>query len=257
MLPTIRIINNINFLHSNKLTINGSIHLWLINVNDCNNYYQYFSALLSSEEKERALKYPRERDKRLFIVCRGGLRWILSSYPSEEPNKVKLSANHYGKPSLISSAKETQISFNVSHSRAYIICAFILRGHIGVDMEYVYDFLEMDYISRLYFTQQELAEMINAPQCDKARSFFRACVRSVRGRETGVIFVDATVRLLPLTRNAGRKCREIWPISASHTGSYDMDTERSYLESPRGRLERPPNPCAYIGFGSVPDNEHR
>jgi len=71
------------------------------------------SALLSTDERDRAERFVFDRDRRHFVVCRGALRVALGAYLQCDPMSVRFQYGPYGKPSL---ASESDVVFNVSHA---------------------------------------------------------------------------------------------------------------------------------------------
>ena len=109
--------------------------------------------LLTDAEQERASKFIKTEDGDRFILCRGLLRWILADYLGEAPSALHFEHNENGKPFL----KDSEISFNVSHSRDRLLIAVTAGRTVGVDIEFRRDGLPMESIAKRWFAPEELA----------------------------------------------------------------------------------------------------
>jgi len=110
-----------------------------------------FRTLLNEEELERASKFFKPNDAESFILCRGLLRKILGTVLDTEPSAITFERNGHGKPFL----KDTDIEFNVSHSRDRLLVAVTTGRAIGVDIEFRRSGINMDAIADRWFAPEE------------------------------------------------------------------------------------------------------
>jgi len=141
-------------------------------------------ALLADDERTRAARFVRARDRRRFVCCRAALREILGGLMQASPGSLRFRVGGQGKPELDPGGSPTHggnaqvaLRFNVSHSSELALIA-ACRGHeLGVDVERVRPINEADRIVTSYFTPAEQAEFATfAPQA-KVMAFFRGWTR--------------------------------------------------------------------------------
>ena len=90
---------------------------------------------LCAQERDRASRFVFERDREIYIVCRGFLRRILGSELSCDPKSVLFEYNSRGKPEL-SYLHGQSIRFNLSHTKGIALIAVAAHRHIGIDIEW-------------------------------------------------------------------------------------------------------------------------
>jgi 4'-phosphopantetheinyl transferase len=140
-------------------------------------------ALLSEEEKERAARFVRARDRRRFVRCRAALREILGGILGESPGSLRLRATGKGKPELdlgVSSSDRgdrADLRFNVSHSAELGLIAVCRGRELGVDLERVRPISEATRIVASFFSPTELHEFASIPDEAKALAFVRGWTR--------------------------------------------------------------------------------
>jgi len=119
---------------------------------------------LSPDERQKASRFRKEKDRDNYIISHTYLREILSHYfPKVTQEQWSFCVNAYGKPYLSS---HPDFYFNLSHtgSRAYVICSNL--GECGIDVE---DVVEMDLDEslldmvltqkeKLYFKEEDFFE---------------------------------------------------------------------------------------------------
>ena len=76
----------------------NEVHLWSTQMDDAGLCVECCRNLLSSEERERALRFRFETDRRRYIVAHGALRSILASYLNANPDDLQFSIGSNGKP---------------------------------------------------------------------------------------------------------------------------------------------------------------
>lgn len=96
------------------------------------------SRLLSHEERERAARISRARERELWQRSRGLLRALLARYLRAEPLALQIAFGPHGKPELAAHAGAdtgTRLWFNLSHSRDVALYALSADGPVGVDVQ--------------------------------------------------------------------------------------------------------------------------
>jgi 4'-phosphopantetheinyl transferase len=141
-------------------------------------------SLLSPDEKERAARFVRARDRRRFACCRAALRTILGGLLQQPPSSLRFRAAVRGKPELdcgnsdeILADTQSPLCFNVSHSSELALIG-VCRGHaLGVDLERVRMIHEADRIVASFFSPAEHAEFVTISDHLKPLAFFRGWTR--------------------------------------------------------------------------------
>jgi 4'-phosphopantetheinyl transferase len=136
--------------------------------------------LLSAEERERAARFVRPRDRRRFLVCRGALRQILGQVMGESSERVEFHAGPGGKPELAQGrrpASPAPIRFNVSHSADLALIAVSGGQELGVDLERLRSIREAERIVESYFTLAENAQFLSVDPASRDPVFLRGWTR--------------------------------------------------------------------------------
>jgi 4'-phosphopantetheinyl transferase len=106
------------------------------------------------------------------------LRAILGAYAGTPAEQVQLTQGQGGKPEVRpSSVRAEPLHFNLARSAGRCLVAVSRAGPIGVDLEQVTDFGDVDRIATRFFTAIE-ASAIRAEQGDeKLQTFYRCWTR--------------------------------------------------------------------------------
>jgi 4'-phosphopantetheinyl transferase len=184
------------------------VHVWSIPTGTVHKL-ETFAEVLSRDEKARADRFHFERDRRAFIVCRGTLRRLISSYTGQDASRIGFRLGPQGKPSL-KEKHESDLRFNVSHSGELALLAFSLQQEVGVDVELKR--AEVDFLSLadLSFSKDERAAIHSCSPADRADLFYEfwtckeACIKA-DGRGLSVPLDQFSVA----TRGVDPRWREI------------------------------------------------
>jgi 4'-phosphopantetheinyl transferase len=140
--------------------------------------------VLTDEERARAARFVRARDRRRFARCRSALRQIVGALLHVSPASLRFRAVGQGKPELDletmgvnAGDARAGLRFNVSHS-AELALIGVCRGHeLGVDIERVKRVSEADRIVASFFSPAERAEFAAITDNVKDLAFFRGWTR--------------------------------------------------------------------------------
>ncbi len=181
----------------------GEIRVWLVDLDSGLSPDEVDTAepgleldVLSDDERVRAARFVRARDRRRFARCRASLRQVLGDLLDASPRTLRFRATGQGKPELdfgtmgaTQSEARATIRFNVSHSSDLALIG-VCRGHeLGVDLERVKRISEADRIVASFFSPAERAEFAAIPDDVKALAFFRGWTRKeavLKGLGTGL-----------------------------------------------------------------------
>lgn len=92
-------------------------------------------AILSADERERAVRFHFERDRSAFVTARAAVRRQLGETLGVSPADVALVRDANGRPHL-SADYGSDLDFNLSHSGARVAVGFAVGRRIGVDIEW-------------------------------------------------------------------------------------------------------------------------
>jgi 4'-phosphopantetheinyl transferase len=123
-------------------------------------------AMLDAAERERALRFTRELDRRWFVARRGFRRAVLAGYLGCEPAAVRF-ARRSGKPEVDGG----DLRFSSSHSRGLALVAVTRGRRVGVDVECVRRVRDSEAIAYSLFTPRERAALTAEPPERRDRSF--------------------------------------------------------------------------------------
>jgi 4'-phosphopantetheinyl transferase len=149
----------------------GTVDVWVVDLYVLNHTLHHVYELLGEDERQRAERFRFPIDRRRFVVARATLREILGRYLQTAPERLEFEYGEYGKPKL--SKPHTGVRFNASRSgeRALIACT---QGHeIGVDIESLSRELEIDDLSRRFFTASENQKLASFPADRRKEAFLR------------------------------------------------------------------------------------
>lgn len=114
----------------------GEVHVWRLDLAETDDEVL---DLLCAEERARAARLSRARDRLLWSRSRGVLRTLLGRYLNMDGHAVRLTAGEHGKPELSppghTPSTKARVSFNLSHSGEVALYAFAPGVAVGVDVE--------------------------------------------------------------------------------------------------------------------------
>lgn len=150
-----------------------TIDIWRTEISSESKIVQNYYDLLSKDERDRSNKFRFQKDEYEYIVSRGFLRTVLSSYLNLSPENLKFSYGSFGKPFL--SDESTRLKFNLSHSSELTLIAVNRNDEIGIDLEFVKDIDDRTELAKNLFTDNEIELLNNAH--DSNEVFFQIWTR--------------------------------------------------------------------------------
>ncbi|MBK9306982.1 MAG: 4'-phosphopantetheinyl transferase superfamily protein [Nitrospira sp.] len=129
---------------------------------------------LDEREHTRAARLVRERDREYYILSHGGLRAVLSRYLAVGPDAVGFDRSASGKPMLATTLRESSaITFNLSHAHGRALIAVSNGQEVGVDLESVRSDIQVEQLSRRFFTPLEHRVVLQSAAEQRTAVFFR------------------------------------------------------------------------------------
>jgi 4'-phosphopantetheinyl transferase len=132
------------------------------------------AALLSPDERARALRLVREADRHRFIAGRALLRRTLAGCLGVPAEAIRFDYSAAGKPALAAGFEASDLRFNASASGGVALVALRIGGDVGVDVERVRP-LERG-IAAAAMTARELELHESRPAEERARDFISTWV---------------------------------------------------------------------------------
>lgn len=124
---------------------------------------------LSPDEQARAARFRFDHLRRRFTVARGALRAILGKALDRVPASLTFTYGEHGKPALT----DGLLSFNLSHSEEWGLCAVAQSRSVGVDLEIVQT-RDMAALAARFFSPREAELLGTLPPEQRTAAFFRA-----------------------------------------------------------------------------------
>ncbi len=155
--------------------LKNEIHLWCVNTSDLDYKIakKHLICDLSADEIAKCNAYFFEKDKLSCLIGKSLVRRILSYYyPKIKPHEWCFSIGKYGKPFANHEQVSAAFSFNLSHSREFVVCAVCCFGEIGVDVEYIRKMDDMDSVAQ-NFSSCETEAIRRVQGHDKLELFYR------------------------------------------------------------------------------------
>lgn len=167
------------FQHRSQCAKLGSddIHIWCTSLDQSVPQIEKLSQKLSQREHKRAEQFHFAKDRQRFVISHGILRTLLGYYLKIESSKVEYRYGKRGKPMLTQSPCKSTIFFNLSRSEDLALYAFTRGNEIGVDIEYIRDFSEMNQVIEQFFSRKENELFSELPKNIKREAFFNCWTR--------------------------------------------------------------------------------
>ena len=133
--------------------------------------------VLSASERDRADRFAFARDRTRYILCRAGLRRLLSERLGIPAAGIALHSNAHGKPMLAGGHGTTEFHFNVSHSGDVAVYALSHAHAVGVDVEAIETRIDRDAIARDNFSAAEQAAYATLDRGSRPVAFMNCWTR--------------------------------------------------------------------------------
>ncbi len=166
----------------------SDVHVWTVEMEASRLRLEQLFFTLSSDERKRADRFTVASAATAFIISRGILRSLTGAYLGLPPHKVDLYTGANGKPCVKS--KDNLLSFNMAHSGNLAAYALSLGCELGIDIEQIADFPDIEAVSKLFFCAEEWAELAMLEGRQRTRSFFACWTRKeayLKAKGTGLL----------------------------------------------------------------------
>ncbi len=207
----------------------NEIHLWRVKLDRPEEDLQHYRPLLSPNEIQRADRFVQDKDRNRFLVGRGALRSILSTYTHLKPQELKFEYGPKDKPVLAESHADQRVSFNLSHCNDLALIAVADRARrVGVDLEMLRELQQLQRILKRYFSKNEQAEYEALPAHEKKRAFFNLWSRKeafVKAWGESIVAMDLHQLEVTLTPDTPAQIRTVPEAFAASQNWFIQDLE--------------------------------
>jgi len=124
--------------------------------------------VLSKAEKDRAERFHFDIHRNRYVRANGQLRAILSHYLGIPAGEIPIETERRGKPFVAGA----DCQFNMSHSADTAVFAVSDGGTVGIDVELFDRKVEIDDLSRHYYTASEQQALARLEEAEKHEMFF-------------------------------------------------------------------------------------
>ncbi len=154
-------------------TAPNCVDIWTVPIRSAGSIIEELRESLSSDERERALRFYAEEHRNSFVVARGILRAILASYISARPEDLVFGYGSKGKPYL---KEHPDLHFNLGHSGELAVYA-VAGDELGVDVERMKPMEDWQKISKRFFSLRESDELAKLDPAQQIAGFFACWTR--------------------------------------------------------------------------------
>lgn len=147
----------------------GNIDIWLIETSQYNE--DTFSSInLDNSENKRYQQFYFDRHRVLFKKVKQAQRYILSHYLNCKSDAIVFDSSQHGKPYVIN--PQSNLCFNLSHSKTTALLALGINQSIGIDIEYHSDRRILDLADRFFSPKEVKAIQSLENETEKVELFF-------------------------------------------------------------------------------------
>ena len=154
-----------------------ALHVWRVRTRASGDSLRAIEELLSADERVRADRYVRERDRVAFVVARATLRTLLGAYLRADPLTIQLGYSVHGKPYLVGEGGQGELHFNLAHSGEWAVYAFARNRRVGVDLEQIRPMPDLMEIATRFFAASEYEALRSLDGACRLESFFACWTR--------------------------------------------------------------------------------
>jgi 4'-phosphopantetheinyl transferase len=152
------------------------IHLWcaFCEAIEDEALLRQYHALLSESERQQQARFYFPHDRHRYLITRALTRTVLSRYADVAPRDWTFRASAHGRPEICNDVPAARlISFNISHSRNFVIIALTRELPLGVDTEDCATREPPLEIADRFFAPEEVSELRSLPAQRQLKRFFQ------------------------------------------------------------------------------------
>jgi 4'-phosphopantetheinyl transferase len=153
--------------------VGDAVHLWQAAFADWKTRLVELGSVLDAEETARASRFLRQEDGERYLFAHGLLRQILGACVGRDPGVLAFAAGPQEKPHLTlpEGGADPDWQFNLSHSGDRILIGVARGRPVGVDVERIARTVEVESLSRRFFSAEEADAILRLPQSARKAAF--------------------------------------------------------------------------------------
>lgn len=206
-----------------RLPVAPPFELWLVRLAHSDEVAD--TGILDEQERERALRFRFERDRRRYVDAHVALRQVLADRTGRPAAALEFEAGAFGKPRV---AGAPRCEFSLSHSADLALIALAEEREIGVDIECLRALPDLDALARQCLAADELRALEALPAADRPFSFLQSWTR----KEACLKALGLGLQIEPASFSAGRATDAAQACIATPSGMCSVHVQS--LESADG-----------------------
>ena len=213
-----------------QLVFNTSVNkafIFIVNLTSCINNVSTYWEYLSVQEKTKANNYYTEYLSNKYIISHGILRYILSFYTKQYPQKIEFNYSEYGKPFL----NNSNIQFNMSHSHNMISYMIALNYRVGIDIELHDKNLNIEELAGYVLTPEEHKYLSSLKPRDKLSFFYTLWTKKealVKAIGQGLSYPINTIEVMRLLPGKGILLNDMNNELSQQWYCYEIEVPENY-----------------------------
>lgn len=184
------------------------VHIWKAFLTAEPSQVASFSETLSEDELQRADRFRLKKHRDRFVIARAILRNILGRYLNKDPHELRFQYGPQGKPALdLTTAKASNICFNLSHSADCLVVALSDGMELGIDVEKIQHSFVNERIVREVFSAREQVNYYSSDKASQTKIFFDGWTRKeayLKARGIGLTIPLSRVEILECAEGAAQ-----------------------------------------------------
>lgn len=137
-------------------SLDNKVHIWIVDFRSQTEQVNDLEELLSADELRRANIYATRHLRDSFVIARGYLRRVLSTWVHIDAKEIKFKYSPFGKPE-IDDPRGNLVQFNLSHSDNYFAIAVSNYFPVGIDIEFCCSEMEVYNVAQHIMTSNEFS----------------------------------------------------------------------------------------------------
>jgi 4'-phosphopantetheinyl transferase len=179
----------------------GQIYLWIA-PQETSGLVSSHEAILSEEERNRALRFHRIVDQDQFVFAHAFVRLVLSWHFGVAPSEWRFGRDCNGRPLITAPQIRPTVHFSLSHTKGLTACLVTLTAAAAVDVEKVVGDQELVFAAREVLSATERKTLGTSSGMEWTSRFFdhwtlKEAYAKARGLGLGLCLSDIGFDLSP------------------------------------------------------------
>ena len=157
---------------------------------------------LSIQEKNKSKNFINSYLSQQYIISHGLLRYLLAYYTRDNPQNIEYSFNQFDKPFLKNS--NSNIQFNMSHSKDYVVYIIALDCQVGIDIEWKSKNIDVQELSDLVLTKEEKIIFNKLRSEEKLNTFYEVWTKKeaiLKANGYGLSYPMKLINVMDISKN--------------------------------------------------------